>query len=214
MRRSRFVLLCTAVLMGCGNESSSPSIAQAIDPATRKDEEKPEVVLPPKTEEPPALANPWTFDEIRGALPAGTTAVYARTGTSAKGKKVEDKVTYVVRSASEGNAGVSYTTEPDPGTNAASSQVANVNWSDLSPFFAMDQVEQTVAAREGVTVPAGTFEAVRVDLKDFFGNEKTVWMIDDKPGIYAKVIDRGNAGNEDDKTELVYELVEITHPGS
>ena len=34
-------------------------------------------------------------------------------------------------------------------------------------------------------------------------------MIVDQPGIYAKVVDAGNAGDDADKTEITYELVSV-----
>jgi hypothetical protein len=62
---------------------------------------------------------------------------------------------------------------------------------------------------ESVQVPAGTFDTVVVELRDFFGAHQTVWLIKDKPGIYAKVVDHGNQQDEADKTEMTYELTKF-----
>jgi putative ubiquitin-RnfH superfamily antitoxin RatB of RatAB toxin-antitoxin module len=66
-----------------------------------------------------------------------------------------------------------------------------------------------VVGKESVTVPAGTFEATKIELKDFFGNQKTVWLAADKPGIYVKVVDQGNTADDKDKTEVAHELVKV-----
>ncbi len=169
----------------------------------------------PKAEAPPAdpTAAPWTDVQVREAMGAGTKLVYARTGTNAKGKKVEDTVTFVLRSNTDEGAGTSFTIEPDPGTNAASSQVATMAWTKQSPFFAMEKPTVKISGRESVTVPAGTYEASVAELTDFFGNSKTVYMVVDKPGVYAKVLEKANtAADPKDKTDLVYELKAIEAP--
>jgi hypothetical protein len=193
-------------------DSGGPSqndIAKAVEQkkeAPKEDPKKETKAAPPKVD---PNAAPWTHETVMTGLTAGTKAVYKRSGTDAKGKKVGGELTYVVRGSSMDGAATSYTIEPDPGTNKASSQIANSSWSQLSPFFAMEKVETAVKGRESVTVPAGTFEASVAELSDFFGNEKTVWMIVDQPGIYAKVVDAGNAGDDADKTEITYELVSV-----
>jgi hypothetical protein len=205
------LLLTIAACDGGGESKDKKSIASAIDPAAEKAakaaaEKKALDALPPKAADPKAPA--WSFDDVRNGLKAGTKLVYTRTGVDGKGKKVDDVLTYVLRSASSDGAGTSFTIEPNPGSNDASSQVATMKWSSVSPFFAMENPEVAVSGRESVTVKAGTFEVAVAELKDFFGNEKSVWMILDKPGIYAKVVDRGNADPED-KTEITSELTAI-----
>ena len=75
-------------------------------------------------------------------------------------------------------------------------------WGKLSPFFHVDQSETTLTKKESVQVPAGTFDCVVADLKDFFGKQLTVWMVVDKPGVYAKVVETyPNA--EDNKTNQI-----------
>jgi hypothetical protein len=195
----------------CGGDRSSGSVdfAKAVEtkPPAKVGETKTDVKAEPPKVDP--TAPPWSPDAIEAALTAGTKVVYARSGTDAKGKKVGGELTYVVRGSTKEGAATSYTIEPDPGTNKASSQIANTSWSRLSPLFAMEKTETKVLGRESVTVPAGTFEASKAELADFFGNKKTVWMIVDQPGVYAKVVDHGNEGDAADKTEIAYELVSV-----
>lgn len=64
-----------------------------------------------------------------------------------------------------------------------------------------------IARDEQVTTPAGTFECTVLEAIDDFGALKKLWMINDKPGIYAKIID-------EDPDPMwghynIYELIEI-----
>jgi hypothetical protein len=206
-----WIVSFTTTVSACDSDkaSSSNDIAKALETKA------PPKVEPTKTDTkaaPPKvdpMAPPWTSDSVMAALKAGTKVVYARSGTDAKGKKASGQLTYLVRGAQMDGAATSYTIEPDPGTNKASSQIANTSWSNLSPFFGMEKTETKVLGRESVTVPAGTFETSKAELTDFFGNKKTVWMIVDQPGISAKVVDAGNEGDAADKTEITYELVSV-----
>ena len=94
-------------------------------------------------------------------------------------------------------------------TSAGPGELATVQWSKFSPMFALEKPEHELVERTKITVPAGEFDTVVVELKDFFGNAKTVWMVVDKPGVYAKVVEKANTATEDDQTELTYELQEI-----
>lgn len=184
--------------------SASQSIAKAVD-QPRKEEPKTETKAKPKPA-PDPNAPPWTYEQVRDAMAPGTKVVYARSGVDAKGKKVGGKLTYVLSGADKDGATTSYTVDPDPGTNKASAMPATAPWAAASPFFAMEKPTVTMAGEESVTVPAGTFTAKKAEMKDFFGNAKTVWMIVDKPGLYAKVVD---TGNDADNAELVYELAAL-----
>lgn len=161
-----------------------------------------------KAEDPNALELPWTIDELRTGLEMGTTVDYAVTGVDAKGKKVEDTFFGVLKKNSEKEVGVTKylgKMAKDP----IASQVASLEWGSFSPFFPMEKPEHELVKVENVQVAAGSFNTVVVELKDFFGAHQTVWMIRDKPGIYAKVVDHGNTTNEGDKTEITYELTKI-----
>lgn len=205
-----WIVSLSTAMAACDSDkgSQSSAIAKAVDTKPPpKVEAKPDTKAAPPKVDP--MAPPWTSDAVMAALKTGTKVVYKRSGTDAKGKKAGGELTYQVRGAQMDSAATSYTIEPDPGTNKASSQIANTGWSNLSPFFAMEKTETKVLGRESVTVPAGTFETSKAELSDFFGNKKTVWMIVDQPGIYAKVVDAGNEGDAADKTEITYELVSV-----
>ena len=59
-------------------------------------------------------------------------------------------------------------------------------------FFPLDELmPYRIAGKESVTVPAGTFKCTVIEGLD--GDTKVkLWMIDDKPGIYAKKIRQGD----------------------
>ncbi len=202
-------MLVLAVACGGGESkgSAADAIAKAVAVEKKADTKEVKVEARPKKVDP--TAPPWTVDAVRAAMQPGTKLVYTRAGTDAKGKKAGGKLTYALSNTSDDGATTSYTVDPDPGTNKASSQPANTPWSTWSPFFAMEKPTVTISGREAVTVPAGTFEASKAELADFFGNHKTVWMIVDKPGIYAKVVESPNTSTEGDKTSITYELTEL-----
>ncbi len=201
-------LLCIT-LPACdgGGTGQGQSIAKAVakpEPEAAKPAAKPKAKPP---EDP--NASPWAADAVETAMAQGTKVAYARTGTDAKGKKVGGTLTYVLERADDDGATTSFTIAPDPGSNKASAMPATAPHSTLSPLFAMEKPTIAMAGRESITVPAGTFDAAKAELTDFFGNGKTVWMIVDRPGLYAKVHDRGNGGDEADKTDITYELVAL-----
>lgn len=157
------------------------------------------------------LELPWTFDELKAQMPLGMKVTYALSGTDAKGKPVEDTWSATLKHNSEDEVGASATRESQKDSPLAG-QVARHEWARTSPFFFVEKSETTVDRREKVTVPAGEFECVVAEEKGFFGAHLTVWMIADKPGVYAKVVDHGNANEEEDQTELTYELTQIDMP--
>lgn len=154
------------------------------------------------------LAEPWTTDAIKDAMKMGTVASYAVSGVDAKGKEVTDTYTVTIKGSDAEGIKVNAFHQSDASKPIAK-QTATHPFSKLSPMFAVDKPTTQVIAREQVEVPAGTFETVKADIEGFFGAHRTVWMVVDKPGIYAKVIDHGNAKEEGDQTELVYELQSI-----
>lgn len=195
-------------LAACGD--NKPSMAEALAQAEKKDAEKKAAdeakkaaIKVDKKEDP--LALPWTFDEVKAGLPMDTKVDYKLTGVDAKGKPVDDAWTGTIKAPGENDVGLT-STRISLQDKPQASQVAKIEWSRVSPFFFVERSEPKVTGREKVTVPAGEFDTVVADLEGFFGQHLTVWMIADKPGIYAKVVDHGNKNEEDDQTELVYEL--------
>ncbi|NOR74906.1 MAG: hypothetical protein GQ525_07085 [Draconibacterium sp.] len=77
-------------------------------------------------------------------------------------------------------------------------------WKPLYPL-----VEETyrIVGNEQITTPAGTFDCTVLEVVNISGVMKKLWMINDKVGVYAKII-------EDDPDEIfghysIYELQEI-----
>ena len=52
-----------------------------------------------------------------------------------------------------------------------------------------------VLGSEQITTLAGTFECTVIEVMDGFDRSKKLWMINDKPGIYAKIIDENRKEN-------------------
>jgi hypothetical protein len=214
-----FVLAVTSLcLAGCGE---GPTAAQAAKEAKHAVKDlskvpsavKPDVKAKPEEDDllsdPTKVALPWTFEQVRANMELGTVLVYDRSGKDAKGKKVDDEFRWIVRRAADDEVGTSGTVIGG-GDDQPSGEIAMAKWTKFSPFFAVENVEHELEARETLTVPAGEFDCIVADLKGFFGNRKKVWMVIDKPGVYAKVVELPNEAEEKDKTDLTWELKEIT----
>lgn len=212
--------LALIVLLGCDDKKSSVTEQMqkaAEEEAKRREKEDATKAAAaaeaaknaPKTgKDPNALELPWTSDSIKEALEMGTAVEYAVAGTDAKGKAVQDTYYGTIKANNASDVGVNKfhaRMAKDP----VAKQVATLPWGSFSPFFPMEKPEHELVKLEQVKVPAGTFDTVMIELRDFFGAHQTVWLIKDKPGVYAKVVDHGNANEESDKTEIVYELVKI-----
>lgn len=156
-------------------------------------------------DDPKAL--PWKIADLQDAMKIGTKLTYAMSGTNAKGKPIDD--TYLVEikgvSDSKGVSFVAYRQSEEK--NPAVKQVQARSWDSYSPFFPVERPESEVAGRESVEVPAGSFETTKAELKGFFGEHYTVWMIVETPGVYAKLVEYGRG--DDEKTEIVYELASL-----
>lgn len=221
MKRTASVFICmSALLVGaCGG--GGPSAASAMKD-TKANDAKAKATKAAKAEEdvkkgaalaaakrpPPGSEYPWTFESLRDGLALGTKLTYKRTGTNTKGKKVNQTIFFEVKRHRDDVVGTTMVIEGG-GDKQPGSMLAESKWTKYSPFFKAENPEHKVVKTESVTVPAGTFEAVVTDINGFFGSRRTVWLIPDKPGIYAKIHEKKNAGDEKDKTDLVYELVSI-----
>lgn len=204
-----------ALAVACGG--GAPTAAQAAKQAKAavKDlrkapsEGKDVKAAPKPAADPNKVELPWTFEKVRDAMEAGTVLAYARSGTNVKGKKIDDEFRWVVRRASADEVGTSGTITGG-GEGQPSGEVALAQWTQFSPFFTVEKPTHELKGREKVTVPAGEFDVIVADIKGVFGNRKTVYMVVDKPGVYAKVVEHPNEGAGKDKTNLTWELKEIT----
>jgi len=173
---------------------------KAADQPDKTAEEAPAAAKPQK------LELPWRQEQISAAIKPGLTLVYKQSGKDAAGKDVEDDYQCQIKQASATEVGTVCNGVNHPSKDKGANEVATAEWTGFSPFFAVSRPEVKLVERAELTVPAGTFDAVQVELADFFGANYTVWMIADKPGIYAKVHKRPNSGAEGDQTDLVFEL--------
>lgn len=155
------------------------------------------------------LEHPWRSDEVSGAMKSGTTLTYKQTGKDAKGKEVEDDYKCVVKKASAAEVGTVCNGVNHPSKDKGANEIATVAWTMYSPFFTVERPEVELVERAECTVPAGTFDCVQAKLTGVFGNNYTVWMIADKPGVYAKVQKHANTTQEDDQTDMSFELASI-----
>jgi hypothetical protein len=157
-------------------------------------------------EKPKKLAHPWEHGGVSEMMKLGTTLVYKQTGKDIAGKDVEDDYQCVIKSSSADGAGVVCNGINHPSKDKGANEVATTPWTAFSPFFAVEQPTPTLIGRADLTVPAGTFDTVEIEVKGFFGDDYTFWLIADKPGVYAKVIKRANSTTEGDQTNLTFEL--------
>ena len=180
----------------------------------RADDKQAEAKPKPKVEAPPPpkekkLELPWRRDQVSESLEAGLTLIYKQTGKDADGKKVEDDYQCQIKRATATEVGTVCNGINHPSKDKGANEIATAEWTGFSPFFAVSKPETKLVERADLTVPAGTFDTVQVEIAGFFGNSYTVWMIADKPGIYAKVHKHANSNTEADKTDMVFELAKL-----
>lgn len=207
---ARVVLLL--VVSGVGCSSNEPSMADALKKSddaekARKEAEAKKKAAVKVEKKSDALEIPWKIDGLK-EMAMGTVATYAVSGTDAKGKEVTDQFIATFKGGDDTSARVNeyrLSKKDDP----VSGQVKTLDWSQLSPLFSVERPESTVLRKESVEVPAGSFATTVVEIKGFFGAHQTVWMVDDKPGIYAKVEVHPNANEEGDQTAMVYQLEKL-----
>lgn len=199
-------------LSGCG-DSNKPTMAEALKKAdekeaARKQAEQEEKEAIEVDKDSGKLEAPWTHDHLKASLTMGSVLVYEVTGTDAKGKEVQDTYRCEVKANNPSEVGVSqyFVSKKDEVT---AEQVAKHDWSQYSPCFAVERPTPELTGKETVETPAGSFETVTADLSGFFGERRSVWMINDQPGVYAKVVDQPNANEEGDQTNLTYVLKEV-----
>ncbi|MBL4689748.1 MAG: hypothetical protein JKY37_34490 [Nannocystaceae bacterium] len=222
--RAGLSLACVAALSlsaACGGDKK-PTMAEALaksdqveaDRKAAEEEKKAAVVKAPTlAEDPSKVEYPWDIYKLKDSLKMGLVISYGVTGTDAKGKEVTDEYRGEVKGNNEHDVAVIQTLVSLADTPQAK-QTLSLPWDKASPFFYVERASTEVTGRETIETPAGKFDCITADLKGFFGAHKTVWMPIGKPGIYAKVVDHGNANAEDDQTEITYTLATISAPPS
>lgn len=209
MQRSPWIALALiaglALPVACGGDTKKeePKAEEAKPEEAKPEEAKPEDEGPKEVK----LEFPWVREKVAGEMKSGTVLTYKLTGTDAKGKAIEDDYRCVVKKSDSKTVGTVCNTVNKPSEDKGANEVATRDWTKFSPFFAVEKPEANLVEVADVTVPAGEFKTVVVELKDFFGANFKVWMIADKPGVYAKVEE--GPRSDDDKTAKVYELASI-----
>ena len=215
----RVALVAVLALGAC--DDKKPSMAEAMKKADEEAakqkaeaEEKKKAVKtePTLADDPTKVEHPWNVDKVRSALQMGTVVLYKVSGTDAKGKAVTDQYRGEVKGTNENDVAIIQTLM-SAADKPQAKQALSLPWDKVSPFFNVERATVELAGRETVEVPAGSFDSIKAELNGFFGAHITVWMPIEKPGVYAKVIDHGNANEEGDQTEMVYELESVTAPG-
>jgi hypothetical protein len=213
-----------ALALACGGDKK-PSMSEALAQSDQKAQEEKaakeaadaKLAEAAKQAKEGVLEHPWTFDAVRASLPVGTAVAYEMSGTNAKGKPVKDRMLGEVKGASDDAVKIVQHKESQQNDKAVT-QPQGSSWDKLSPFFRVEQSETKLLRRESVEVPAGTFDCVVAEVTGFFGNRLTVWMIVDKPGLYAQVVEHANTGaptegKDADQTEITYALASIEQKG-
>ncbi len=87
--------------------------------------------------------------------------------------------------------------------------ISAYSFSEYNPFYPVEEPDSyTVAGEKEINVPAGKFKCTVININDDFNERKIrLYMITDRPGIYAKVIILGK--NFDEEEYTVYELTGI-----
>jgi len=75
-----------------------------------------------------------------------------------------------------------------------------------NPLFPLKDDIFRVVGEEEISTPAGTFDCMVIEIMGDFEMRKKAWMVKDKPGVYAKIIEDkpGSFGKY-----AIYELQEI-----
>lgn len=214
-----------ALALACDGGKKEPSVSEALaqsdkkaqDEKAAKDAADAKLAEAAKKAKEGVLEHPWTFDTVKASLAIGTALTYEMSGKNAKGKPVSDRLLGEIKGASGSDVKLVQYKDSQKGDPAVT-QPQSASWDKLSPFFRVEQSETKLVRRESVEVPAGTFDCVVAEVTGFFGNHLTVWMIVDKPGIYAQVVEHPNAGaategKGKDQTEITYKLAAIEQKG-
>jgi len=151
-------------------------------------------ILPSLTQatENPSIAYPWTKESVQKNLPKGTTLLYSRKGKDKEGKLIADEYRFEVTSTTETEIKISGSKIKNmKSTYSLDAKAIIRQWTKGSPFFSLLNSEIKVIGQEKISVTAGSFDCVVAEIKGFFGKKQKVWMIKNKPGVHAKVIQAG-----------------------
>ena len=198
--------LCLTLACDKADDKKTDKKADDKKADAKKDDAEKDADAAPK---PKKLEWTWDTSGVSDAMKPGTTLTYKQAGKDAKGKDVEDDYQCQIKTATAANVGTVCNGVNHPSEDKGANEVATADWTQYSPFFTAERPEVKLVERAELTVPAGTFDTVQAELTGFMGNHYTVWMIADKPGVYAKVHKHANVNDESDQTDLVFELASM-----
>ena len=140
-----------------------------------------------------STTNPWTKEAIKAYTLKHPSVTYHRKGFDVfENKKIDDEITYTITdypkkffNAPIGSMYTFSSKEEDGGL---------YHWSQFSPFVPnhvpkkrADKIVHSIEGIQEITTPAGTFTCTILNL-DADGEIIKAWMINDRPGVYAKYI--------------------------
>ena len=132
---------------------------------------------------------PWTAKAIKNATTVGEILIYKMSGTDKNGVAQNYDFHYKVVKIDGNNIELkSRKIDTVDGKQYGDGSHETIFAKDgTSPYFDEMRPKLKVLRTEKVEVPAGSFDCTVVEMKSMFGDIKTVWMINDTPGVYARV---------------------------
>ena len=83
----------------------------------------------------------------------------------------------------------------------------SINRNFSNPIYPLEGILYRVVGEEQITTPAGTFECTVLEAVNYSDVLKKLWMVNDKIGVYAKIIEENP--DENSGYYYIYELQEI-----
>ncbi|MEA1918198.1 MAG: hypothetical protein U9N52_00010 [Campylobacterota bacterium] len=139
----------------------------------------------------PSTTNPWTKEAIKAYTLKHPSLTYHRKGFDVfENQKIDDEITYSITDYNK-----KFFDEPIGSMYKLSSKEEDgglYRWSQFSPFVPnhvpkkrADKIVHSIEGIQEITTPAGTFTCTILNL-DADGEIIKAWMINDRPGVYAK----------------------------
>jgi hypothetical protein len=141
----------------------------------------------------PSTTYPWNQEDIKAYTLKHPSVTYHREGFDVfENQKIDDEITYTITDYNK-----KFFDEPIGSMYAFSSKEEDgglYRWSQFSPFVpnhvpkkSEDKIVHNIEGIQEITTPAGTFTCTILNL-DADGEIIKAWMINDRPGVYAKYI--------------------------
>ncbi|MBT3222411.1 MAG: hypothetical protein HN348_25340, partial [Proteobacteria bacterium] len=136
------------------------------------------------------ISLPWTIREVRDKMKNGTNWLYKLSGTTANREPVEGTRRHEVLDINDAFMVVRQVTMDAEGKESDTADKAR-GWETLE--FQKADMTWEVLRTQKLELEGGTFDCVVVHSRNkHTGNESSWWLVVDRPGIYARIIDHGN----------------------